>query len=273
MNNDQIKESLLKLYQTKEDFSVILTGKKSNAVHGFYKPAIKTIYLHNKNFKETTAGLFLTAIHEYAHHIHSVESPLPIGSKCHTQQFYNILEMLYKKAIELNFVKDYRNDPEIKELSEKIKKDYIEKQNDLVISNAENFRNYFKICCDRSIVDPFVFAENDLGITQKELKKIRKAIYSPVNHIREFGFEKTVFVETLSPGKKETAITLFEEKDLTSISSVKQMLNKTIESQSEDEILTKERARLQKTIATLNKRLEEVENKLKQFELDFGESN
>ena len=51
MNNDAIKELLLKLEETSIDFTVTLSGKESNKVNGLYKPETHEIILHNKNFK------------------------------------------------------------------------------------------------------------------------------------------------------------------------------------------------------------------------------
>ena len=51
MNSDQVREKLLRLRKPSEDFTVILSGRKSRKVHGLYKPESREIVLHNKNFK------------------------------------------------------------------------------------------------------------------------------------------------------------------------------------------------------------------------------
>ena len=75
MNQDQIKEMLLKIEDSELDFSVTFTGKESKKVNGLYKPDTHEILLHTKNFK-TDNQLIYTAIHEYAHHLIAEQNPL-----------------------------------------------------------------------------------------------------------------------------------------------------------------------------------------------------
>jgi hypothetical protein len=97
VNNDQIKTVLLSLRKTPEDFTVILSGKKSRKVHGLYKPETREIIIHNKNFKNDNE-LMYTAIHEYAHHIQFTTSPAPISARTHTAAFWNLLHTLLFEA-------------------------------------------------------------------------------------------------------------------------------------------------------------------------------
>jgi hypothetical protein len=74
MNQDQVKEKLLKLYDCKEEFSVIFSGKKSGKVNGIYKSFEREIVIHNKNFVDDSGDqnemlLMFTAIHELTHHV------------------------------------------------------------------------------------------------------------------------------------------------------------------------------------------------------------
>ncbi|MCR4714264.1 MAG: hypothetical protein K5751_07785 [Treponemataceae bacterium] len=68
MNNEQIKQLLLKIEKTDVDFTVTMTGKASKAVNGLYRPTTHEILLHNKNFTNENS-LVYTAIHEYTHHL------------------------------------------------------------------------------------------------------------------------------------------------------------------------------------------------------------
>jgi hypothetical protein len=96
VNNDQIKVLLLKLADAPEDFSVVLTGKKSRKVHGLYRPETREILIHNRNHK-TDNDLLHTAIHEYAHHLQYCEAATPISGRVHTSRFWAIFhELLYK---------------------------------------------------------------------------------------------------------------------------------------------------------------------------------
>ena len=51
INQESVKELLLKLETCDTDFKVIFSGKKSNKVNGLYKQDINEIVIHNKNFK------------------------------------------------------------------------------------------------------------------------------------------------------------------------------------------------------------------------------
>ena len=68
MNQDQVKEILLRLNEDVEEFFVIFSGKQSNKVNGLYHPDTREIILHNRNF-ENDQLLMYTAIHEFAHHV------------------------------------------------------------------------------------------------------------------------------------------------------------------------------------------------------------
>ena len=95
MNQDAVKAALLRLRAPTEDFSVLMTGKSSKRVNGFYRYEERTIYLHNKNFKDDT-DLIYTAIHEYAHHLLICDRPetASAGARCHTQAFWSLFHSL-----------------------------------------------------------------------------------------------------------------------------------------------------------------------------------
>ena len=140
MNQDQIKALLLDIEETQLDFSVILSGKESKRVNGLYKPDTREIILHNKNFK-TDNQLIYTAIHEYTHHLLNEEKiqsegdmPAPgTYQRVHTNafwaRFHGLLEIAESKGL---YMVGLENSPELAELTEKIKKDYIEKNGQLM---------------------------------------------------------------------------------------------------------------------------------------------
>jgi hypothetical protein len=97
VNNDQVKKMLLQLRKTDEDFTVILSGKKSRKVHGLYKPESREIIIHNKNFTNDNE-LMYTAIHEYAHHLQFTGPDAPRSARTHTAAFWNLLHTLLFEA-------------------------------------------------------------------------------------------------------------------------------------------------------------------------------
>lgn len=103
MDNEGIKQALLKLFPTKLDFTVTMTGKTSSRVNGLYKPDTHEILLHNKNFK-TENALMYTAIHEYTHHLVTEELeaaglPLKGKGKCHDTNFWSKMDGLVDEAV------------------------------------------------------------------------------------------------------------------------------------------------------------------------------
>ena len=121
MNQDQVKDLLIRLEDTKTDFSVIFTGKKSGMVNGLYKPLTREILIHNKNF-ENEGQLVYTAIHEFAHHLHSERGAFVPGARAHTNEFWSIFHDLLEKAEKLGLYENsFDKDPEFKELTAKIR--------------------------------------------------------------------------------------------------------------------------------------------------------
>ncbi len=96
MNQDQVKELLLQVCDTKKPFTVIFTGKSSKKVNGLYKPETQEILLHNKNFT-TDKLLMYTALHEYAHHVH-FSSPNPPGKVAHDKRFWSTFNWVLDEA-------------------------------------------------------------------------------------------------------------------------------------------------------------------------------
>ena len=102
MNQDQVKDRLLRISETDEYFTVIFSGKSSRKVNGLYKPEPREIILHNRNFTDDSV-LMYTAIHEYAHHIQFTTSPTPISTRSHTVQFWSLFHTLLSEAEKLGY--------------------------------------------------------------------------------------------------------------------------------------------------------------------------
>jgi hypothetical protein len=125
VNQDQVREKLLALEKNVDEFSVIFSGKKSTRVNGLYHPETREIIIHNHNFTDDNA-LMYTAIHEFAHHIQFTRSPVPITSRAHTTQFYDILHRLLFDAERAEiYVNMFRQDPRFVELTATIREQYL----------------------------------------------------------------------------------------------------------------------------------------------------
>ena len=132
MDNEKIKEMLLDISPSSLEFTVTQSGKESKRVNGLYKPDTHEIILHNKNFK-TENELVYTAVHEYTHHLIAEEQLALNGSsympnaKVHTENFWVRFHSLLKIAEEKKYYSlDIEASPELKELTEKIRKEYLE---------------------------------------------------------------------------------------------------------------------------------------------------
>jgi hypothetical protein len=73
MNQDTVKETLQSVHESPIEYTLLSSGKKRNAVNGFYKPLSKEIVVHDKNVvddegKQNKSPLIFTAIRELAHH-------------------------------------------------------------------------------------------------------------------------------------------------------------------------------------------------------------
>jgi prefoldin subunit 5 len=101
MTQEEVKKQLLKLYDAEQEYGVVFSGKKSNAVNGLYKPDKKEILIHNKNFANDNL-LIYTAIHELAHHICMTEKGQR-GARSHTalfwSTFHDLLDIAEQKGI------------------------------------------------------------------------------------------------------------------------------------------------------------------------------
>ncbi|EMB37575.1 hypothetical protein E4N99_10205 [Treponema denticola] len=115
INQESVKELLLKLETCDTDFKVIFSGKKSNKVNGLYKQDINEIVIHNKNFKNDNE-LIYTAIHEYSHHLMWCKYHKIGKVPKHNNEFWSIMYNLIDLAEEKNLYKKYPDESVKKEI-------------------------------------------------------------------------------------------------------------------------------------------------------------
>lgn len=125
MNQDQVKEMLLRLESNSPEFQVVFTGKSSRKVNGLYKPDAREILLHNKNFS-SDEELIYTAIHEFAHHLHFCSSNPPSSSRTHNGVFWSMFHRLLAQAEEMGLYRNlFKVEPEFSKLTEEIRTKYL----------------------------------------------------------------------------------------------------------------------------------------------------
>ena len=272
MNQDQVKKKLLSIEDAPLDFSVILSGKKSKKVNGLYKPDTREIIVHNRNFlggsggEEADANLLIyTAIHEYAHHLHACSRGGELSSRAHTAEFWAIFHGLLEKAEQKGIYKDVFSDSsgnaasrELQKLTDTIRKKYLAENGSLVKELGQLLLKAHDLCSaiggryedyvDRVLCIPRQAANLAVKMFQYNL--------SP-----ETGADNMRFLAGISNEEKREAAenALLSGK---SPDTVKTALRRKPEEEDPRSRLEKEKTRLENTIASLTKRLEEVEQEL-----------
>lgn len=269
MTNERIKEILLDIQQTQLDFTVVQTGKESKRVNGFYKPDTHEIFLHNLNFKSDNM-LIYTAVHEYTHHIITVEKQETDptygssgGCRVHNQEFWARFGTLIQIAEEKGYYKiGWESNEELKALTEDIKTNYLAKNGELMKEFGKKLARAMELCSEADIrYEDYI--DRVLCLPRGSEKDIRKVGAVEVNP--SIGFDNMKVVASV---KKKDARAEVEQQFVEggkSPASVREMMKqKSAEARSADpkSKLEKEKSRLEKTIAQLTQRLELVEESL-----------
>ncbi|MFA6855712.1 MAG: hypothetical protein WCR31_00755 [Treponema sp.] len=267
MDNEKIKQILLDIQNSKLEFTVIQTGKDSKRVNGLYKPDTHEILLHNKNFK-TDNQLIYTAVHEYTHHLITEEilavsgSNAPLNAKVHNQAFWAKFNELIKTAEKKGYyVIGIENSPELEKLTEEIRKNYLEKNGNLMQEFGRLLAKAHELC-EQANIRYEDYVDRVLCLPRNSARDIAKLGIVPVNPA--LGFDNMKLVAGIrKPEDRNTA-----EQQLmngTSPVSVREMMrrNNTLSRTDDPKAkLEKEKSRLEKTIAQLQQRLEYVEDAL-----------
>lgn len=270
MDNQKIKEMLLDIHETNLDFTVTQTGKESKRVNGLYKPDTHEILLHNQNFK-TDYELAYTAVHEYTHHLVTEETLLvaPEGyvpnAKAHNQKFWAKFGELLEIAEQKGYYKlDLEVSPELKELTEKIKKEYIEKNGELMAEFGKLLSEAFELC-ENSNIRYEDYLDRVLCLPRNSAKEIQRVARVPVNPAIGFDNMKAVACVRKADDRKEMEAEFLAGKSPATVREI--MKQKSSQAKKEDpkSKLEKEKNRLEKTIAQLTQRLEFIEESLASY--------
>ena len=263
MNQDQVKEKLLKIEDAPLEFSLIFSGKKSSRVNGLYKPDQREIIIHNRNFKPGAAGdnlLLYTSIHEYAHHLHACSHGGKLSARAHSTEFWAIFHALLEKAESKKIYYDvFADSPELNELAGFIREKYLVKNGSIVKEMGKHLLKAHDLCTeigvrfedfvDRVLCIPRTAANMSIKMFQYNLKP-------------ETGADNMRFLAGISneENRKTAEKALMQGK---SPDTVKMAIRTKNEEESPAAMLEKEKLRLERTIETLSKRLEEVKHELK----------
>jgi hypothetical protein len=259
VNQDQVKGYLLEIDEDVEEFFVIFSGKESRKANGVYHPDTREIIIHNRNFSND-ASLMYTAIHEFAHHVHITNSPVPVGARAHTVEFRNILHRLLARAEEIGVYRNpFGTDPDLLALTERIRREFLSQNGALmkefgrVLVEAEN------LCAAKGArFEDYVERALSLDVrTATTLMKLHRYDVNP-----DLGFTNMATVASLpTRDKRVEAQRRFEAGQTPDM--VKSDLA-AVKRRDDDPVrrLESERTRIQRTIRSLQAKLEEIEQRL-----------
>ncbi|MDR0569116.1 MAG: hypothetical protein LBG87_07925 [Spirochaetaceae bacterium] len=263
MNQDQIKNTLLSLEDAPMDFTVLFSGKQSKKVNGLYNPESREIVIHNRNFTDDNLLLY-TAIHEYAHHLHACSQGGRLSIRSHTAEFWAILHRLLEKAESSGVYKNVFDDsPELNELTKTIRQRFLQENGSLVKDLGMYLLRAHELCAviggrfedyiDRVLRIPRTAATTAMKIYQYNLNT-------------SVGADNMRFLAAIRNENErmtaEAALLKGESPD-TVRSETKRRTVRAPSPEEEPKLrLEKEKNRLERTIASLSKRLNEVQREL-----------
>jgi hypothetical protein len=264
MNQDQVKAALLAIEDAPLDFTLLFTGKKSKKVNGLYKPDTREILIHNRNFDDGRDGadgnlLIYTAIHEYAHHLHACARGGSLSARAHTAEFWAILHDLLEKAEAKGVYKNvFESSGELVKLTETIREKFLKENGSLVKELGKHLLKAHELCVaaggrwedyiDRVLRIPRAAANLAIRMHRYNLNP-------------ETGADNMRFLAGIKNEETrqaaETALLGGKSPD-----TVKIAARQKPDGEDPRIRLEKEKQRLERTIASLSKRLEEVEREL-----------
>jgi hypothetical protein len=265
MNQATVKEKLLEIEDAPLDFALVFSGKKSSKVNGLYKPQGREIIIHNRNFKSDAAGqnlLLYTAIHEYAHHLHACSRGGTLSARAHNSEFWAIFHALLEKAEKKKIYNDvFSVSPELLKLTELIRVKFLKNNGELVKEMGKHLLKAHDLCTgigvrfedyvDRMLRIPRTAANTAMRMFEYDIAP-------------EVGADNMRFLAGIRDGDErkaaETALIRGKSPD-----TVKIQVRGQKEAQGGEDPtqrLEKEKARLERTIANLTKRLEDVNREL-----------
>lgn len=265
MNQDQVKEFLLQIDDDVEEFFVIFSGKQSKKANGVYHPETREIIIHNRNFTHD-AELIYTAIHEFAHHAHFTRSAVPVGPRAHTVEFRSILHGFLQRAEEIGvYTSPFESDPDLSELTVRIRREFLVEHGRLMKRFGAVLLEAQALCARKGTrfedyLERILSLDRSAATT---LMKLEKYDIDP-----ELGYNNMATVAAFpTVQRREEAQQKFAAGQTADM--VKQSMVPARRAQDDPaRKLEKERNRIQRTIASLQAKLEEIEARLSNLDSD-----
>lgn len=266
MNQDQVKDRLLRLENIKTDFTVTFSGKTSKKVDGLYYPDRKEIIIHNKNFTDDNQ-LMYTAIHEYAHHIQFTKTSAPLSTRAHSNDFWNIFHTLLFRAESMGIYKNiFETDPEFRELTVRLREEYLERNGHLMKEFGSLLLRARELCIRHhaSFED---YVDRILRLHRTEAKSIIKTYTLDINPA--IGYEN---MKTVARIKDENVRKEAEDafSDMCSPDMIKAELRPREEFDTRLSYLESEKGRVERALDKLTARLAKIERDIDALRKNSG---
>ncbi len=258
MNQDSVKELLLRVEDAPMEFSVVFSGKASKKLNGLYKGDTSEILIHNRNFNDDNM-LVYTALHEYAHHLIHCRYGVQTARRAHSAEFWALFHGLLQKAESLGVYRDvFVGVPELEALTETIRKSCLYENGNVVKELGRLLLQADELC--RRVGGRFEdYIDRVLCIPRLAAKTAMKIYQYNVNP--SMGADNMKIVAGIrDPEKRQAAEgALLSGK---SPDEVKTSIVRPKADQEPKERLEREKRRLERTIESLTRRLEQVEREL-----------
>ncbi len=255
MNQDNVKELLLRLNADVEDFFVIFSGKMSKKIDGLYHPEKCEIIIHNKNFTEDNQMIY-TAIHEFAHHIQFTKHEGQNTSRAHTTLFWSITHDLLERAETEGIYKNvFKEDMRFLLLTQKIKENYLSIDGQLMKEFGKLLIEALDLC-QQNHANFEDYVDRILCMSRSTAKAIMKVYAMDVDS--EIGFDNMKIVANIKdPIKRNELQQAF--KDGVSQNTVKKEIkeNNCKPSESINKLLSRKKS-IEKSINSLQVQLDDL---------------
>lgn len=266
MNQDQIKALLLELEQPPEDFSVVLTGKRSRKVDGLYRHETRELLIHSRNHK-SERELLHTAIHEYAHHLQYCGSAVPISGRVHSSRFWAILHGLLTKAEDKGlYSSPFDGDAELRRVTARIRA--LNAENGTLMKELGELLGRARERCAK--------IDADFGDYLDRALRLPRALAGAAQAVARLDLDPRVGFENMKTLARipEAAARAAAEKGLLESDSPEMVRDRYAApargaSQRDPEAqLRTEKRRIERTIARLQQRLAEIDGRLQRLTPD-----
>ncbi|MBN2617556.1 MAG: hypothetical protein JXR64_04515 [Spirochaetales bacterium] len=263
MNQDKVKEILVDLDNTTDDFSVVFTGKESSKVDGLYNRETCEILIHNRNFKDDNA-LIYTAIHEFAHHIQFTKIDPERNSRAHTVAFWNTFHGLLDIAEQKKYYTNiFNSDDKFLNLTKEIKEKYLTENGKLMKDFGKLLVEAYDLC-QRNHAEFEDYIDRALCMNRAAAKNIMKVYAMDVEP--SLGFDNMKIVANVKDNeqRKQAEESFIQGHSPTEVRA--EISTSKPEPKLTKKKLESEKARLEKSIHALQVKLADLEMKIDEFE-------